>query len=143
MPRFWTALAIVVGGAALTGCGNKTTVPDSALTGSYTAFEWVQTGSSGSTNMLLAGATLQITLNANQTTSGLMHLPAANGTPAMDFDMVGTWSTNGYTVDISQNADTFVRNMTFHIQPIGTGVWDLVGGQNFSGTRVEITLRHG
>jgi hypothetical protein len=143
MPRFWRTCAIILGGATLGACSEKTTAPDSALVGSYTAFEWVTTGSSGSTNQLGAGSTLQLTLNSNQTTSGLMHVAAANGDPARDFDMVGTWSTNGTTVDISQNADTFVRDMTFHIQPIGTGVWDLVGDQVFSGTRVQITLRHG
>ena len=89
------------------------------------------------------GSTLQITLNADGSTSGHMHLAASNGSPAADFDMAGTWNESNNVVDFTQTADTFVRNMIFAVQPIATGVLDLVGDQVFSGTRVQLTLRHG
>ena len=134
------ALALVT---AIAGCGGDSTAPQSPLAGSYTAFEFVTTGGSGQTNQLIAGSTVQITLNADGTTSGHMHLAATNANPAGEFDLAGTWAQTGNTVDFTQTADNFLRDMVFAIQPIATGVWDLVGDQVFSGTRVQLTLRHG
>jgi len=57
--------------------------------------------------------------------------------------MAGTWNESNNVVEFTQTADTFVRNMIFAVQPIATGVLDLVGDQVFSGTRVQLTLRHG
>jgi len=137
------AISIAAALAATTACGNDSTSPQSPLVGSYTAFQWVTTGGSGQTNQLNIGSTLQITLNADGSTSGHMHLAASNGSPAADFDMAGTWNESNNVVDFTQTADTFVRNMIFAVQPIATGVLDLVGDQVFSGTRVQLTLRHG
>jgi hypothetical protein len=124
------------------GCGSESTSPQSpSLAGSYTAFEWVTTGGSGQTNQLVAGSTLQITLNGNGSTTGHMHIAASNGNPTADFDMAGAWTQSGNTVDFTQAADTFVRDMVFTVQPIATGVVDLVGDQLFSGTQVKVTLR--
>jgi len=130
------------------GCGSDSTGPQSqsqspSLSGSYTAFEWVTTGGSGQTNQLIAGSTLLITLNGNGTTTGHMHIAASNGNPAAEFDMAGTWTQSGNTVDFTQAADTFVRDMLFDVQPIATGVVDLIGDQVFSGTQVKLTLRRG
>jgi hypothetical protein len=83
------------------------------------------------------------TLNGNGTTTGHMHIAASNGNPAAEFDMAGTWTQNGNTIDFTQAADTFVRDMLFDVQPIATGVVDLVGDQVFSGTQVKLTLRRG
>jgi len=137
------AISVVAAFAATTACGSDSTSPQSPLVGSYTAFQWVTTGGSGQTNQLTIGSTLQITLNADGSTSGHMHLAASNGAPAADFDMAGTWHESNNVVDFTQSADTFVRDMVFAVQPIATGVVDLVGDQVFSGTRVQLTLRHG
>lgn len=143
MLRRLQAISIVAALAATTACGSDSTSPQSPLVGSYTAFQWVTTGGSGQTNQLNIGSTLQITLNADGSTSGHMHQAASNGAPAADFDMAGTWAENNNMVNFTQSADTFVRNMIFAVQPIATGVVDLVGDQVFSGTRVQLTLRHG
>ena len=143
MPRFMNAFTAVATVAILAGCGSESTAPQSGLVGSYTAFQWVTTGGSGQTNQLTIGSTLQITLSANGSTSGHMHLAASNGVPAADIDLAGTWTTQNNTVDFTQVADNFLRDMVFTIQPIATGVWDLIGDQVFSGTRVQLTLRHG
>jgi hypothetical protein len=45
------------------------------------------------------------------------------------------------TVDISQTADTFVKDMVFELAPDPAGGWDLLGDHVFSGTRVQITLK--
>jgi hypothetical protein len=131
--------------ATAVGCGgsDSTSPQSSGLAGSYTAFQWVTTGGSGQTNQLVIGSTLQITLNSDGSTTGHMHLAASGGNPAAEYDMAGTWTRSGNNVDFVQTADTFVRDMVFAIQPVATGVWDLVGDQVFSGTRVQLTLRHG
>jgi hypothetical protein len=137
--KSFAALAFVWTVAA---CGSdSTSPPDSRLVGSYTAVQFSTTGSSGQTDQLNAGSTVQITLNADGSTSGHMHLAATNANPAGDFDLAGTWRSNGSTVAFTQAADNFVRNMTFTIQPFATGVWDLVANQAFSGTLVQLTLR--
>ncbi len=139
--KFLAPIAMI---AAAAGCGSDSTGPQSSgFAGSYTAFQWVTTGGSGQTNQLIAGSTLQITLDDNGSTSGHMHVAASSGNPVADFDMAGTWTQSGNNINFAQTADTFVRNMVFTIQPIATGVWDLVGDQVFSGTRVQLTLRHG
>ena len=140
------SLAPIAMFAAAAGCGGSDSTsppPSSGLAGSYTAFQWVTTGGSGQTNQLVIGSTLQITLNSDGSTTGQMHLAASGGNPARDFDMAGTWTQSGNNVDFTQAADTYVRDMLFAIQPVATGVWDLVGDQVFSGTRVQLTLRHG
>jgi len=136
--RLMAAASMVVAAAA---CGSDSTAPQSSLVGSYTAVNWVTTGGSGQTNQLVVGSTLQITLNADGTTAGHMHIAASGGSPAGDFDMAGGWAKNGNNVDFSQNADTFVRDMTFAMQPFTADVWDLVGSQVFQGTQIQITLR--
>ena len=98
------------------------------------------TGASGQTNQLLIGSTLQITLASDGSTTGHLHLAASGAFAARDDDMAGTWTTNGNVVNFHQPADTFVRDMNFVLDPIATGVWDLVGDQNFSGTRIQLTL---
>ena len=139
--RSLAPIAMMVATAA---CGSDSTGPQSpSLSGSYTAFQWVTTGGSGQTDQLLAGSTLQITLNDNGTTTGHMHVAASNGNPAVDFDMAGSWTQSGNTIDFTQTADTFMNDMVFAVQPIATGVVDLVGEQVFSGTDVKLTLRHG
>jgi hypothetical protein len=138
--KAFTALTTI---AVVAGCGDDSTAPQSGVVGSYTAFQWVTTGQSGQTNQLTIGSTLQITLNANGSTSGHMHVAASNGAPAADVDLAGTWTEQNNTVDFTQVADNFLRDMIFAVQPIATGVWDLIGDDVFSGTRVQLTLRHG
>jgi hypothetical protein len=112
---------------------------DGSLVGSYTATQWVTTGGSGQTNQIVAGSTLTITLNANGSTSGHLHLAASGSNPAFDADMAGTWNVNGATVSFSQNADTFVRDMPFSVVANGPK-WSLEGDRVFSGTRIQLTL---
>jgi hypothetical protein len=81
-------------------------------------------------------------LAANGATSGHLHMAASAGNPVFDADMTGTWTMNGNVVDFTQTADTFVRDMVFTLQLVATNTWDLVGDQAFSGTRIQLTLRH-
>ena len=133
---------ILFGVAAMAACGGSSTAPSSTVAGSYTAVQFVTTGSSGQTNQLLAGSTLSINLAGNGATTGHLHMVASGGNPALDADMAGTWTQSGTTVIFTQSADTFVRNMDFTAVANGDLTWSLVGDQAFSGTRIQLTLGH-
>ena len=128
--------------SAVAACGSDSTAPSEPPVGSYTAIEFVTTGNSGHTDQLLIGGSLNMTLAANGTTSGHLHMAASSSNPVVDADMAGTWTMNGNVVDFDQTADTIVRDIHFTLQPIATNTWDLVGDQVFSGTRIQLTLRH-
>jgi len=132
-PFFLVATAMMACG------GSDSTSPSGNVAGSYTATQFVTTGSSGQTNQILAGSTLVINLAGNGTTTGHLHLAAQGGNPVLDFDMTGTWSQTGTTVNFSQTADTFVRNIPFTVVANGSK-WALEGTGSFSGTAVQITL---
>ena len=135
----------ILSAAMIVACGGGVTPPGGGggggidLTGTYTATQWVTTGGAGQTNQIVAGSTLTITLNPNNTTSGHLHLVASGNNPAVDADLVGLWSQAGSTITFTQQADTFVRNMAWGMVANGPK-WALEGDQVFSGTRVQITL---
>lgn len=132
-------IGVVLVATTALACGSDTTEPGLALEGNYIATQWVTTGSSGQTNQLQAGSTLNISLNSNGTTSGHLHVAASGGSPALDRDMAGTWAKSGNTITFSQSADTFVRDTPFTVVPNGAN-WELVADHVFSGTRIQLTL---
>jgi hypothetical protein len=134
-------ITAVLGAATLLACGSDTTAPN-PLVGSYHATQWTTTGSSGQTNQLLVGSTLNITLNSDGTTTGHLHVAASGGNPAVDADMAGTWTQQGNTVTFDQVADTFVRDMPFTLVANGS-TWALTGDHVFSGQLVQLTLSQG
>lgn len=142
-PAFRKSRAMLLLGlpALLLGCEDSTSPSGNSAAGDYTAIYFVTTGSSGQRNEIQAGSTLVLNLNANGTTSGHLHIAASTGSAAFDADMAGTWTQTGTTVDISQSADTFVRDMPFELAPDPVGGWDLVGDHVFSGTLFQVTLR--
>jgi hypothetical protein len=133
----------LVGAIALVGCAGSDITSSLSINGpvgrygsiilfsTSTADPSVKTPNSGG---------LIITLAADGTTSGHLHLAAFNGNPAVDADMAGTWTQTGNTVQFQQAADTFVRNMTFTIEPISDSVWFLVGDDVYAGTRFNVRL---
>ena len=129
--------------AALVGCGSdNSTESPLALDGNYTATQFVTTGGSGQTDQLMAGSTLNITLNSNGTTTGHLHMAASSANPVFDEDMAGTWAQSGNTVTFTQSADTFIRDMPFSAVANGSK-WALEGDHTFSGTRIQLTLTRG
>lgn len=140
MTQTLTKIAAVFLAGALLGCGSDTTSPSPTAAGSYTATFFHSTGTSGSRDELLAGSTLVLTLNANGTTSGHLHVAASASNPVFDADMAGTWQQEGMTVELAQAADTFVRDMPFTLTPGAADGWDLVGDETFNGTRIQVTL---
>jgi hypothetical protein len=121
-------------------CGDST-APGNTVAGNYTAASFVTTPTGGTArNELQAGSTLVLNLNSNGTTSGHLHVAANGTTPVFDADMTGTWTVNADVVDITQAADTFVRDMMFTVQRVSGNVVALVGDQVFSGGRVTVSL---
>jgi len=91
----------------------------------------------------LIGSTVQITLAANGTTTGTYtSLRRARSRHLMQ-TWPGTWSQTGNVIDFTQAVDNFVNECYSPIQPIATGVWDLIGDDTFSERHVQLTLRHG
>lgn len=128
--------------AAAAACGgDSTSPPDNTAAGSYTAVSFVTSGSSGQTNQIAAGSTLQIVLAPDGSTSGHLHMPASSSNPAIDADMTGSWTQSGDVVTFTQSADTFIRNMAFTLSFDPANGWTLVGDQTFSGTNIKITLK--
>ena len=103
---------IFLGIAAIVACGSDSTSP-SAVVGSYTATQFTTSGTSGQTNQILAGSTLNLTLASGGGVTGHLHIAASGADPVFDADMAGTWAQSGNTITFAQSADTFVRNMTF------------------------------
>jgi hypothetical protein len=126
--------------AALAGCSEATSTAGPRVAGSYTAIVFTTTGTSGQTNQLLAGSSLDITLEPDGTTSGHLHLAASGGAPAFDADMAGFWTQQADVIRFAQGEDTFVRDMPFTVQQIATNDFYLVGDETYSGTRINLTL---
>ena len=126
--------------ALLLACGDSNGPASPAVAGNYAATFFVTTGGSGQTNQLAAGSTLTLNLAANGATSGHLHYAGSGGIAPFDADMAGTWSVNANVVDITQPADSFVRDMLFTWGPDQNGIASLTGDQVFSGTRVQIIL---
>ena len=126
--------------ALLLACGGSDEPSGSVVAGSYVATLFTTTGSSGQRNEIAAGSTLQLTLAANGTTSGHLHIAASGSNPVFDADMAGTWTVSNNVVTITQAADTFVRDMPFTWGPDSQGISSLTGDQVFSGTRIQLIL---
>ena len=126
--------------AALFACGSSDEPSSSPIAGSYVATSFHTTGTSGQRDELAAGATLQITLNANGTTTGHFHFVPPGSDPVFDADLTGTWTANGSVVTFDHAADTFIRDMPFDWSSNIQGISILTGDHTFSQTRIQVTL---
>ena len=107
-----------------------------SVVGNYVAMTFVTSENAVATDQLSRGATLEMNLNADGTTTGRLFIPS--GTSELDFeaDLSGTWTLNGNTVQFDQNADTFVRDLPFTVERNrlrGEGV--------FAGVMVRVVLK--
>jgi hypothetical protein len=111
MPAVALALAITL---AACGAGDNFSPSVENVSGAYTASSFTVTGTSGTTNLLAAGATVSITLAANETTSGRLFVPGgAEDGSDLDADLSGAWSLKGSKVKFTHAADTFIRDVEF------------------------------
>ncbi|HUQ48782.1 MAG TPA: hypothetical protein VM053_11180 [Gemmatimonadaceae bacterium] len=127
----------------LAACGGDaiTTTPDS-LSGVYAAAVFATTPSGAqTTDQKALGGFIDIILNDNGTTTGQLHTAAANGSPAFDASMAGTWSVMGTKVRFAQPADTFMNDMVFTVaSATGASGKTLTGDFTSGGTRIQVTL---
>ena len=142
------AVAILSAALALGACGDSPSGPDSQdlrarqAAGSarfdrgYGATVFTITQDGQTTDFLALGATLQLDLHRDGTTTGRLLVPGGDEDGG-DFDasMAGTWTIDGGTVSFQQDADTFVRDMPFTVH--GNR---LIGDATFGDVRVQVTL---
>lgn len=110
------AMAGVASAILSIGCHYDDAVAPSDLAGTYAATTFTRVSGGQGLDVLAAGGSLTITLNANGTTTGLLSIPASlNNGVALNESMTGTFTIVGGTVHFDQTADTFVRDMSFSI----------------------------
>ena len=133
-PQRTRQLLLAIAIAAAASCSDSTAPDLRAVAGTYEATHLMTMEGAMLNDHLAAGASLDIVLNANGTTSGRFVLPGE-----IDADLAGTWTLNDGMVEFNQSADTFIRDMTFEVA--GNA---LVGDETFfsGGTpvRVQVTL---
>ena len=137
------ALLLIGVPAIVMACGGSDEPSATPIAGTYAATFFQTTGSSGQRNEIAAGSTLTISLAANGTTTGHLHVAASGANPVFDSDLAGTWSATGNVVDFVQVADNFVDDILFTWGSDIQGISTLAGDQVFSGTRIQITLTRG
>lgn len=102
----------------------------------FGAITFTTTEDGETTDWLSEGATLEIELAANGTTTGHLFVPGADEDGRdLDADLAGSWTLKGDTVRFSQQADTFVRDMPFLVIDN-----ELKGDATFSEARVQVVL---
>jgi hypothetical protein len=111
MGRIMYGLALSAFVVGIAACGDGTGVQD--ITGTYEATQFTFTGAATG-DVLAAGGSLSLTLADGGTVSGQLDVPASVGGP-LQADLAGTYTVSGDTVHLSQDADTFVRDVPWII----------------------------
>ena len=115
--------------------GDETVGSSNFLAGTYEATLFVVTPTGQSPiDVLAAGGSLSITVEASGATSGTLFVPASvTGEAPLTASMAGTASINALTVEFDQTADTFVRDLTWYREGTAlTVVNQSAGGATFS-----------
>lgn len=100
----------------LLACGGSDsfTPTEETVAGTYEAGVFTVTSFSGTTDLLLAGATVDATLAPDGTTSGRLFVPGGDDDGSdLDEDLGGMWTLSGDTVTFNQTADTFIGEAEF------------------------------
>lgn len=136
------AVVAVLGACSDDGVG-PAEITREDITRGFSAVTFTTTTDGTTTDQLAEGATLNITLHEEGTTTGRLFVPGGDEDGGdLDADLAGTFSFNDSTdgVTFDQNADTFVRDMTFTAVRSNDAV-QLEGEQTFGGTTVRVVLR--
>ena len=106
-----------------------------ALAGTYVATTFTFSGPVTG-DVLSAGGSFTITLNADGTADGSLFVPASlAGGVALNTNLVGTYTLVGETITFTHEADTFVRDATWTVD--GS---ELHGTGTFSGVTITVVL---
>ena len=132
------ASALLVG-CMFVACGDSTAPTVEQIAGSYAATTFNTTEDGVVTDQLALGASIQVTLGADNTTTGRIFVPdAEEGGGDFDMDLTGTWAldSNDGSVAFEHASDTFLRDMTFSYFNSR-----LSGEATFSGVAINVVLR--
>jgi hypothetical protein len=113
------------------------------ITRSFAATTFTATSGGATVDLLSIGATLDITLREDGTTTGRLFAPGADEDGNdLDLSLDGTFEFVDSTdrVTFAHPADTFVRDVTFTASWAG-GVVQLAAEDTFGGTTVRVVLR--
>jgi hypothetical protein len=121
-----TALALSLALAACGGDDGGFSPSMTNVSGTYHA----TTFTAGPTNLLALGATVDVTLASNGTTTGHLTVPGS-----VDEDLAGTWTLSGSTVTFNQTAGTLIQDATFTAEENR-----LTGNGSFNGLALLVVL---
>jgi hypothetical protein len=112
-----------------------TPTPES-VAGSYHATRLTGTQSGITVNLLSLGASVEMVLNEDGTTTGRVFAPGLEqGGQDLDIDLAGTWTLQGETVTFSHSGETFIRDVPFTV-----GRNRLDGEGTFRTVTIRLTL---
>jgi len=103
---------------AIVGCGGDDPLaPQLVATGTYVATTFQATPDGlGAINVLTAGGSLTVTVGANNTVTGTLHLPASLAGQDFTASMAGTVVARTGGVAFQQpSVDSFVRDLTWTV----------------------------
>lgn len=100
---------------AITGCGDDGFEPTvDNVSGSYVATVLTVEETSGTTDYLAFGATMEVTLHPDGTVDGQFFVPSLGpGGSDIDVALGGAWSLDGNQVTIESIQDTFLQDVVF------------------------------
>lgn len=133
MQRFRHLLAAAV--AVGVACSDPFQPTVENVIGDYTARTLTVTDSSGTRDLLKAGAILTLSLGPRGSAFGYLYIPASAGDAEVVADMAGTWTLWEGVILLDQTAETFVRDMAFFAYDR-----QLYASKYFSSARVEVVL---
>ena len=88
-----------------------------SVAGNYHASSLTGTQSGITVNFLSLGASVEMVLNEDGTTTGRVFAPGLDeGGQDLDVDLTGTWALQGETVTFNQTGDTFIRDIPFTVR---------------------------
>jgi hypothetical protein len=106
------------------------------VAGNYQASSLTGTQSGITVNLLSLGASVEMVLNEDFTTTGRVFAPGLEqGGQDLDIDLAGTWTLQGETVTFSHTGETFIRNVPFTV-----GRNRLEGEGTFRTVTIRLTL---
>lgn len=121
---------------ALFACDDSVAPTRASVAGSYTATTFTVEVGGSVTDELAAGSSITIALQTDATTLGHIFVPGGGeGGADLNENLAGTWDLTGTTVTFAQNADTFIRDMTFT-----ASAGRLSGVETFSGATITVVL---
>jgi len=132
-----SAATILLSIVAACGSDKPTGLDMGDVGGSYEATVLTVTQAGTAQDFIAAGATIQLVLDEDGTTSGHLFIPASDLShgEAVDADMAGSWTLDGTTVHITQSADTFIRDL-----PLTVDGNDLTGDATFDDVQVHLVM---